>query len=56
MQKKNQTLWTMVIGIVIIALLCVIIFKFWVTFVTAGIAFAFGYFFGYRGGKAKAKA
>jgi len=56
MQKKNQTIWTMVIGIIVIVLLCLIIFKFWITFVTAGIAFAFGYFFGYRAAKAKTKA
>jgi len=56
MQKKNQTIWTMVIGIIVIALLCLIIFKFWITFITAGIAFAFGYFFGYRSGKPKVKS
>jgi len=56
MEKKNKTILTVIIGIIIIALLCVIIFKFWMTFVTAGIAFGIGYYFGYSNHRPKKSA
>lgn len=51
MDKSKQTMLTLVIAIIIVAMLAVIVVKYFLWIIFAGVAFLFGYYFGYQNGR-----
>jgi len=50
--NKSQQTWTVVVfGLVIVLIVLALLWKFWQIAMVGGVAFLFGFIFGYRKGK-----
>ena len=53
--KSSKTIWTVIIGILVIAGVMFVLYNLWKIVLGAAIGLIFGYYFGYTKGKEKGK-